>query len=273
MNKMKNTIMLIVLLLISVQVNAWDESKNAKNTNAKNTNVKTNSVVTTVDEYKENLKLFREEFKNELLKWDFARIDQKIKGYEWDIEYISSEKWSQYAHNLDIYKTKLKALKQLREEYISYYKEVKTTVVNSTKEQSLEKEKILKAMEEKKQKELLDAKQKVENLKEKTTEVKEKVKEKAFEQTKKLSNIELLKQKKSEVISKHKEQFSKRLEKIIENLNTTQLEKALARVNEMIEKNSSKEVVLVQLIALKELIEEKISLTQELDLESIFKWL
>lgn len=259
MNKMKNTIMLIVLLLISVQVNAQEET----------TNVKINSTITTVDEYTKYLNIFIEEFKAELVKGDFARIDQKIKGYEWDIEYISSKKWSQYASNLDIYKTKLKALKQVREEYISYYKEVKTTIIDNSKEQLLEREKIIKVIEEKKQKELLDTKQKVENLKEKTTEVKEKT----LEQTKKLSNVELLKQKKAEVIAKHKEQFSKKLEKTIEKLNTTQLEKALARTNELIEKHSSKEVVLVQLVALKELLEEKISSLEEFDIESIFEWL
>lgn len=256
MNKMKNTIMLIVLLLISVQVNAGDEVYNTKTT----------STTTLVDEYTKHLNLFREEFKSELLKWEFSRIDQKIKGYEWDIAYISSEKWSQYAGNLDIYKTKLKALQQVRQEYISYYKETKTNVVEYTKEQLMEKEKM--ALEAK-EKAILEAKKKAEEIKEKTTQVKEK----ALEQTKKLSNIELLKQKKAEIIAKHKEQFAKRLEKTIENLNTTQLEKALARTNEMIEKHSSREVVLVQLIALKDLIEEKISATEELDIEAIFKWL
>lgn len=264
MNKMKNTIMLIVLLLISVQVNAGEEISSS---------IKTTSEKTTVDEYTRYLNIFREEFKGELLKWEFARLDQKIKNYEWDIEYISSEKWSQYAGNLDIYKTKLKALRQVREEYISYYKETNTNVVEYTKEQLMEKEKaVLEAKrkaEEIREKAALESKKKAEEFKEKTTQVKEK----ALEQTKKLSNVELLKQKKSEVIAKHKEQFSKRLEKTIENLNTTQLEKALARVNEQIEKNSSREVVLVQLIALKDLIEEKISATEELDIEAIFKWL
>ncbi|MDD3793541.1 MAG: hypothetical protein PHI37_01920 [Candidatus Gracilibacteria bacterium] len=268
---MKNTIMLIVLLLISVQVNAENELYS------------TSTIPTTseVDEYTKYLNLFREEFKSELLKGEFARIDQKIKGYEGDIAYISSEKGSQYAGNLDIYKTKLKALQQVRQEYISYYKEVKTNVVEYTKEQLMEKEKMTL---EAKEKAILEAKKKAEELREKAVleakqrseEYKEKaaqVKEKTLEQTKKLSNIELLKQKKAEIIAKHKEQFSKRLEKTIENLNTTQLEKALARVNEQIEKNSSREVVLVQLIALKDLIEEKIAATEEIDIEAIFKGL
>jgi len=273
MNKMKNTIMLIVLLLISVQVNAGDEVYNTKTTSTTTTTV--------VDEYIKHLNLFKEEFKSELLKWEFSRIDQKIKGYEWDIAYISSEKWSQYAGNLDIYKTKLKALQQVRQEYISYYKETKTNVVEYTKEQLMEKEKM--ALEAK-EKAILEAKNKAEELKRKEQELREKatleakkkseeLKEKSLEQTKKLSNVELLKQKKAELIAKHKEQFSKRLEKTIENLNTIQLEKALTRVNEQIEKYSSREVVLVQLIALKEIIEEKLEMVEDFDIESIFKWL
>jgi len=135
----------------------------------------------------------------------------------------------------------------------------------------MEKEKLAleakRKAEELREKAVLEAKKKAEELKEKTTQVKEK----ALEQTKKLSNVELLKQKKAELIAKHKEQFSKRLEKTIENLNTTQLEKALSRTNELIEKHSSREVVLVQLIALKEIIEEKLDMVQEFDIEAIFK--
>ena len=78
--------------------------------------------------------------------------NEKIKGYEGDIEYISSEKGSQYAGNLEIYKTKLKALKQVRQEYISYYKE-ETKTSDTTKEEISQKEKILKAAQEKKEKE------------------------------------------------------------------------------------------------------------------------
>gem|GEM_PF-7094855 len=58
MNKMKNTIMLIVLLLISFQVNAEEMSSSTSTTSEKST----------VDEYTKYLNLFREEFKSELLK-------------------------------------------------------------------------------------------------------------------------------------------------------------------------------------------------------------
>ena len=55
---MKNTIMLIVLLLISVQVNAEEMSSSISTTSEKST----------VDEYTKYLNSFREEFKSELLK-------------------------------------------------------------------------------------------------------------------------------------------------------------------------------------------------------------
>lgn len=259
MNKMKNTIMLMVLLLISVQVNAEELNSSSSTLYEK----------TTIDEYTKYLNLFREEFKSELLKWEFKRIDEKIKGYEWDIEYISSEKWSQYAGNLDIYKTKLKALKQLREEFISNYKEVKTEFIDYSKEQLLEKEKILKAIEEKRQKEILALKEKTQEFKEKWSEIKEKT----SEQVKKLSNIELLKQKKYEIIAKHKENYTKKLWEKLDKLTEEQLQKALDRTNKLIEKYATKESALSQLAALKELIEEKLDANSEINIDEIFEWL
>lgn len=237
MNKMKNTIMLIVLLLISVQVNAWEEVKTTLGTTEQ----------MSVDEYTKYLNSFTQEFKSELLKWDFKRIDEKIKGYTWDIEYISSEKWSQYAGSLDIYKTKLKALQQVRQEYISNLKENITTV---TKETYIKKDEVIKAIEEKKQKLAEEAK---------------KVKEE------KISTLDNVKQKKLELVKKYKENYSKKLWEKLEKLNETQLEKALEKTNKLIEKYAKKEVALAQLTALKELIEEKLELNSEINIDEIFE--
>ncbi len=240
MNKMKNTIMLIALLLISVQVNAGEEVSSS---------ITTTSEKTTVDEFTKYLNSFREEFKSELLKWDFARIDQKIKGYIWDIEYISSEKWSQYAGNLDIYKTKLKALKQIREEYISNLKENVTSV---TKETTINKDEVVKAIEEKKQKLAEEAK---------------KIKEE------KLTTLDNLKQKKLDLIKKYKENYSKKLWEKLSKLNEQQLKTALERTNKLIEKYATKESALAQLTALKQLIEEKLESTTEINVDEIFEGL
>ena len=237
MNKMKNTIMLIVLLLISVQVNAEEMSSSISTTSEKST----------VDEYKKYLNIFREEFKSELLKWEFKRIDEKIKGYTWDVEYISSEKGSQYAGNLDIYKTKLKALKQIREEYISNLKENVTSI---TKESSIKKDEVVKAIEEKKQKLAEEAK---------------KMKEE------KLTTMDNLKQKKLDLVKKYKENYSKKLWEKLGKLSEEQLQKALERTNKLIEKYATKESALVQLTALKELIQEKLEASSEINIDEIFE--
>ena len=255
MKKFTPILALLILLLVHTPVSAQEEGASSSNT-----------PVVTIDEYSKYVSLFTDEFKWELLKGEFARIDQKIKGYEGDIEYISSEKGSQYAGNLDIYKTKLKALRQVRQEYISYYKE-ETKTSDTTKEEISQKEKILKAAQEKKEKELREAKQKIEEKKKVTEEVKEKVEVKKTEVT---QNLE---KKKSEIIAQHKEKFAKKLAKTLENLSVPQLEKVLARVNALIEKNANKENLLAQLMALKELIQEKIDGSEELDVESLFEGL
>lgn len=61
---------------------------------------------------------FKKEFSEQLEKWDFSKIDEKLKWYYADVNYLNSNMNSSAASNIWIYKTKIRMLEELKRNYL-----------------------------------------------------------------------------------------------------------------------------------------------------------
>ena len=206
---------------------------------------------------------FKREFYQELLKWDFSRIDKKIEGYLLEIKYLSENPESDYYKNIYSYKEKLKALQDLKANFSS-------SIINKEKQQETKKEfkdKNEKFREIKDQYKGDFKDQYKGDFKENRYEYKD-----GMQETKKE-----FKDKKQELKAKYKAQFTKTLGPKIANFSTDRIKLIISRIDIAIEKYNSLEIpqdkkdkFIAQLSVLKEILQEKIyELENTIDLEEL----
>lgn len=61
--------------------------------------------------------IFKQEFSHQLWKWDFSIIDEKIKWYQADIDYLSKNPESEHYKNISLYQEKVTALEMLKKNF------------------------------------------------------------------------------------------------------------------------------------------------------------
>jgi len=234
-NKNKNLFIVSAIIIISpLLAYAWENNVNYSNNNVSLEN----------NEYEKHYSIFKEDFYKELLNKDFSNIDAKIKWYLNDIEYLKSNPDSSHYNNISIYEIKVKVLEDLKNNF--------SNQINSVKK---EYNKV------------------VEKTKEIAPIVKEQIK-KDFSNTKKIvKNVfENLK-------DKYKTYYNDKLKDKLENISEEKLEIILWNISKKIEEiissnkftQKTKEKILAQLEALKEIIQEKIwEKNEEINLEELW---
>jgi len=65
---------------------------------------------------------FKKEFHKDLERWDFSKLEEKLKQYKEDIRFLESNKDSEYYKNLNAYKMKVQILENLKNEYNHFNK-------------------------------------------------------------------------------------------------------------------------------------------------------
>jgi len=72
---------------------------------------------TSDDSYSNYYNEFKKEFYSDLTSWNLSKIDEKIKGYQADVDYLNSNSTSEHYKNVDSYKLKIKVLTDLKNNF------------------------------------------------------------------------------------------------------------------------------------------------------------
>lgn len=259
---MKNTSIIIVCLFLWIANTFAGEDYTKTTTEYKKVDI--------VDEYTKFYNEFKKEFEFELKNWNYTKIDNKIKWYIWDVNYLNDNKTSVHYQHIWVYQTKLKALQNLREAYSwKKYEEIKEV---QNEKQKYEDKKEYEIQESKKivTDNKTDVKKEIEVKKEIKTEIKTQIKEVKIE----------IKDQRVELRKKYKEEYKKVLEKKLETIGQTHMKVVSVRATNLIkdvEKSNifetRKNVLIAQLEAIIEILEEKIQENNdfEIDLEKLFQ--
>ncbi len=260
-NKNKAIAASIVLLSLTSSLAYWEYSPKKESFVDKK--------VESIDTYTMYLNEFMEEFEDDLEDWDFEDIEEKIRWYKWDVEYLSQNKESEHYIHLWAYQTKLKALQDLKSRYTSAelseeQEDAKEEIREKQKEIKEKREEVKKEMEEKK-----------EELKEKQEEIKEEIEEKRKEAKEKL---EEMKDSRKEMIKKHKEKYEGVLSQKLKTISEDHIKVVINRIDKTIidiestnMRENRKQNITAQLEAIKLILEERLSETEyKIDLDSLF---
>lgn len=229
------------------------------------------------NEYEKYYNEFKKEFYEELSKWDFTKIEEKIKWLLWDIDYLSKNPENENYVNIEKYKIKVQALKDLKENF--WYTNnlqndnLKLQDINSDKIKTEKNEMMRKIeIEKKRLEERIKRKEEFKKIKNTEKEILKEQKKIIKQKRNELKeNISQIKNQRQELRKKYKNKFKTILKDRLETMKKTHIETVLSRIEIALEK-ATNEKIIAQLEALKELLEDRLNTIEEIiNLDELLK--